>query len=112
MNKYLIILLLLLLAGPGAAHAAGLGQMRFVVVDSVTRRPVSGAEVVIEDMRGALPAWRLQPERFIPLAGKVFDVRTWQEIPAGLALHPTTVTLPLGAAVTLQTQAEPPVKDI
>ena len=107
-----LVLGILLTAMAGAAHASGIEQVRFVVVDPLTRLPVSAAEVVIEDTRGVLPAWRLQPGRFLPLTGKVFDVRSWREITAGLALHPTTITLPLGAAITLQAQAEPPVKDI
>ncbi len=109
---YPIALVVLLLMSTSAAHAAGIEQVRFVVVDRVTRLPITGAEVVIEDARGVRPARIVQPERFLPLSAKIFDVQSWREIPAGLAVHPTTITLPLDAAVAVQGQAEPPVKDV
>jgi outer membrane receptor protein involved in Fe transport len=102
-----------LLSGASAtAHATGIHQVRFVVVDGITRLPAADAEVVVDDILGVRPSWTVRPERFIPLSNKVFDVRTWREIHAGLALHPTTITLPLNVSVMLQGQAEPPVKDI
>ena len=53
------------------------GRVRFVVVDPVTRRPVAGAQVTIEDTQGGhIPHWLLTG-LFTPAPTPVFDIAAW-----------------------------------
>ncbi len=86
--------------------------MRFVVVDAVTRQPVAGARVTIEDGAGVRPVCTLiagwEPSGKTP----IFNLRAWTVDYMAGGVSPTVIVLPVGTGVTLQGQTQPPVKEI
>ena len=96
-------------------------RVRFVVVDPVTRQPVPGACVTIEDKDGTHPAQWLLTGLLTPAPTPAFDVGAWDMAQAGADKGAaigangtqtdepgtTTITLAVGTSITLQTQTAP-----
>jgi outer membrane receptor protein involved in Fe transport len=94
---------LFLLGAPALAHARGLDQVRFVVVDAVTHLPIVGAQVTVEDLNGGHAARTLAAG----LCSQAFNTRRWV-LENGISVDaPTLITLPLGASIALTGQAQP-----
>jgi outer membrane receptor protein involved in Fe transport len=102
--KALLLPLSVLLAP--AAQAAGLGHVRFVVVDPMTRKPVSGFVTVATGTRSSL----LTTSLFHPGETPVLDPKTGDLWPT--SAEATTITIPLGATVTLVQNDQVPTKEI
>lgn len=103
-NKLLLTALATLMAP--CVFAAGLGKVRFVVVDPLTRQPVPGI-VTVEDAEH--PAQTLTSHS---LTTRTFDTRAWALVSILDSLQNTTVIeIPMGTSVTLQEQS-PKVKEI
>src|SRR5258708_2440679 len=110
--SYGLTLCLLLFSLGRGAQAMGLGRVRFVVVDAVTRRPIAGAKVIVEDANGLLLPRTLTAGLFLPGPTQTFDLREWRTADTGTGAEtPTLITLAEGASVVLQGQTVPPVKD-
>jgi outer membrane receptor protein involved in Fe transport len=100
-----------------SSHAAGLGNIRFVVVDPMTRIPVLGV-VHLTDDRGRkvdLPADLLNRGRT-----QAFDTNLWQTTLSLGAMSygsdptfgATVIEVPIGSDVTLRQNGQVPVKEI
>ncbi len=94
---------LFLLAAPALAQAGGLARIQFVVVDAMTRLPILGARVTVEDLDG-----RHRTRTFISgPASQAFNTRHWT-LETGLMVDaPTVITIPVGMSVALTGQAQP-----
>ncbi len=93
----------LLLGAPALAHARGLEHVRVVVVDALTRMPILGAHVTIEDLSGGHTVRTVTAGPFSP----TFNTRRWT-LETGLAVEaPTLITIPVGTSVALIGQAQP-----
>lgn len=90
------------------ARAAGLGMVRFVVVDPATQRPVAGF-VTVSDMNDRRT--QLATSAFRPGATPALDTIGWNVKPASTA-EATVITIPAGETVTLVQQNEVPTKVI
>lgn len=105
--KRLLCAALALLVTP-CVFAAGLGKVRFVVVDPATRQPIPGVVTVDDGARSQT----LPTILFRTGLTRVFDTRAW--VCAGV-LEPgtdaTVIEIPAGTSVTLQEQS-PKVKEI
>ncbi len=120
MRKF--VFLLASLAASQAAHAA-MGRIRFIVIDPATNKPVPDAVVTVQDLKG------LHALTKVDLAKPVcFDLKKWTtysdepepaskytDLPvfsgaAGGSL--TTIVIPLGLPVSIQTQDQIPTKEI
>ncbi|AIE86464.1 TonB-dependent receptor [Fimbriimonas ginsengisoli Gsoil 348] len=95
------------LAAP-IVQAAGLAHVRFVVVDPLTRKPVAGFVTVATSARQSLLATSL----FHPGETPVLNPLSGEVQPASADLEATTITIPLGATVTLRQQDQVPTKEI
>ena len=95
----------LALATTAACRATGLERVRFVVVDPVTGRATSGFVSVQGETRGTVLASGL----LRPGETAAIDGRTLQPT---LGDDATTITIPLGASVTLVQGSQLPTKEI
>ncbi|MCW3098613.1 MAG: hypothetical protein JWL77_4231 [Chthonomonadaceae bacterium] len=96
---------LFLFAAPALAHAGGLDRVQFVVVDAVTRLPIIGAQVTIEDLSGGHLTRTVAAGPCSP----AFNTRRWG-LEFGIGVDaPTVVTIPAGTSVALIGQAQPAV---
>jgi outer membrane receptor for ferrienterochelin and colicin len=94
---------LFLFAAPALAHAGGLDRVQFVVVDAVTRLPIIGAQVTIEDLSGG----HLTRTVAAGPCSQAFNTRRWG-LEFGIGVDaPTLVTIPAGASIALIGQAQP-----
>ncbi len=94
---------LFLLGAPALAHARGLERLQFVVVDAVTRLPILGAQVTIEDLSGGHQTRTVTAGPFTP----AFNTHRWG-LETGLSADkPTLITIPAGTTVALTGQAQP-----
>ncbi len=98
------------------------GRLRFVVIDTVTHRPVAGAQVIIEDAQGKRLPQRLLTGLFAPAPTLAFDPAAWKtnsasrtqdtdtNLDANIDNAPdetgvTTIAITAGTTLTLQTQS-------
>ncbi len=100
------LVLLALLAAAASSHAAGLGVVRFVVVDPATGKPTGGFVTVTnaEGRSATLSANALHP-------GETPAVET-AHLGTAVDDGATTITIPLGTTVTLTQGAQLPTKEI
>ncbi len=108
-------LCLAILALSSSAHARGLDQIRFQVVDPLTRLPISDAVVTVEDPSGKHAPQRLTATLLSHGLTEVFDTSQWRTpttLLSGRSFYrPTMITIPAGAVITLQ-QNGPPITTI
>jgi hypothetical protein len=105
------ILILCILSAAFISQAAGLGVIRFVIVDPLTQLPVSG-EVHVSDTLGreaVLNAGLLQHGQTEAFDTSVWAPTFWADISGA---EPTAITIPLGVTVTIQQQTPVPTKEI
>ena len=99
---------LFLFAVPALAQARGLERVQFVVVDPVTRLPIIGARVTVEDLSGGHAARTVAAGPFSP----TFNTRRWVT-DTGLSVEsPTLITIPAGSSVALTSQTQPAVPGV
>lgn len=119
MRKF--VFLLASMATTQAAHAA-MGRLKFIVVDPATNKPVPDAVVTVQDLKG------LHALTQVNLAKSVcFDLSKWTSLADVAAPNPkldglpdfapdsgtlTTIVIPLGFPVSIQTQDQVPTKEI
>jgi outer membrane receptor protein involved in Fe transport len=111
----LAALIVIVLVAALPAQAGGLGRVQFQVVDPVTRVPLKGGQVQIEELSANGRRISLNGGLLSPSPTLAFDLRGWQYSFGGSSDTPTLVTIPDGTTITLKEQTpdgQPPVKDI
>jgi len=91
------------------SQAAGLGRVRFVVVDPETQRPVAGF-VSVSDAVGRKTL--LSTSSFMIGQTPVLNAMEWGVEPKSTQPDATVITIPLGASLTLQQKDQVPTKEI
>jgi outer membrane receptor protein involved in Fe transport len=97
------------IAVPAVAHSAGLGHVRFIVVEPGTGLPVSGF-VSITDGSGRQAI--LPTSLFHAGETPALDTHAMNVEPASSVRDATTITIPLGASINLVQQDKLPTKEI
>ena len=104
MRLKLLSLATIFLAIP-TAQATGLGHVRFVVVDTVTHKPIPGW-ITLWDENG-------RKIDLVALGGSTRAFNTGDWLPERESkITPTTITIPIGTEVTLQQKQDLPTKEI
>jgi len=101
-----------------------LGQVRFIVIDPVTRRPIRGASVTVEDADGSCRAQTLYTNLMMVGPTPTLDLATWKIIDgsdsggnpsrfSGIEPNVILITVVGGTSLKLQGQTpQPPIRDI
>lgn len=105
-----------------SAHADPLNQVRFVVLDPETHKPIAGAQVQVEDPGGTHNRLTLYTDLVAAGPTPTLDLVRWRPVAVeeqNPLAHPIVVTLTAGETLRLpapQTQqqpnTQPPVRDI
>jgi outer membrane receptor protein involved in Fe transport len=95
---------------PALAHAQNFNNVRFLVVDAVSRMPVTG-QVTLVDMNGTKPIKSILTGLMNGSPSMPFNVQKWETIPNALAVTPVVIVT-AGTEMVLKSNEKPPIKDI